>query len=789
MKEIGRKAMAVFLAVFMAAPALAWSGEVSAIDAGFSDVTAVQAGPASGSAGMESLPALDSGFRGLAPIAGLGAEFSSPLSAALPRHTQAPASAAISANGLVAAPLAEEAAPEAPAGADETGVGEEARRMHQDYEERAEGRIKELQREISAFRAGIFGLELLGRQTDRGVLYVIAVTVNGAPEPISAIEAKLASGAIPAVEKNNLEAAQKAIERFAKKLQDISRVNDQEHRLVHQRMEEIARAAVMRKIQERLTVGRELEGWGVPNKISVNLGAQAGLRYSNLYRMNGMPTDLGVALHKILSPLVSRDPAALSRITQGQLHEAIRLLADGRKYVMDPSSEDFQKLRRMGLISEGYAYPEWRDAFMNKAKEALESEPESGDKPFGLGVRPGSKHPSDILMNLLKQTVGRYNAALHASASQEEISSLRGLIEALSGATGLPVDLGAGPMTPGVQHRQLLPILEELQKSQTEEEVIKAVVRSFPLGESLYRLGVHRLWTKGLTGRGIKVAVIDNGVDFEHPDFSGVKSHSENLTRDRGWFTKGAHGTPMADIIHAIAPDAEIQSYQALSNAQLPGVRLSENETYEAVLKAMDRAKANGAQIISLSLGFPMGLANDPLTQKVAEFAKDGILVVVSAGNDGFDMPGNFQLRTPGTAPDAITVGATDYHGNKAFFSSAGQAMNPADYSLQDKPDIYAFGVNIKAAARLPKEVYAQEAVPYTDVSGTSPAAPHVSGLAALMVQAAQGSGIETSNARAVPAAKQALRAAARMVARLPVLDSAEKAVEAFVRLMSGGRA
>ncbi|MDE2314680.1 MAG: S8 family serine peptidase, partial [Elusimicrobia bacterium] len=612
-------------------------------------------------------------------------------------------------------------------------------------------------------------------------------TVNGTPEPISAIKSKITSGEIPEAEKTNLEAAEKASERFGKKLQLISQVNKQEHRQVHQRMEAIVRAAVMHKIEERLTVGRELEGWGVPNKISVDLGAPTGLRYSNLYRMNGMPTDLGVALHKILSPLVARDPAALSRITQGQLHEAIRLLAESRKYVMDPSSEDFQKLRRMGLISEGYAYPEWRGAFMNKAKAALEAEPEAGDRPFGLGVRPESKHPSDVLRNLLKQTVERYNAAIGAGVSRDEISGLRGLIGALSGATGLPVDLGAGPMTPGVQHRQLLPILEELQKIQAEEEVVKAVVRSFPLGESLYRLGVHGLWAKGLTGRGIKVAVIDNGVDFEHPDLSGVKSHSENLTRDRGWFTKGAHGTPMADIIHAIAPDAEIQSYQALSNAQLPGVRLSENETYDAVLKAMDRAKANGAQIISLSLGFPMGLANDPLTQKVAEFAKDGILVVVSAGNDGFDMPGNFQLRTPGTAPDAITVGAADYHGNKAYFSSAGQAMNPDDYSLQDKPDIYAFGVNIKAAARLPKEVYAQEAVPYTDVSGTSPAAPHVAGLAALMVQAAQGSGVETANARAVPAAKQALRAAARMVARLPVLDSAEKAVEAFVRLMSGG--
>ena len=241
----------------------------------------------------------------------------------------------------------------------------------------------------------------------------------------------------------------------------------------------------------------------------------------------------------------------------------------------------------------------------------------------------------------------------------------------------------------------------------------------------------------------------------------------------------------MADIIHAIAPDAEIQSYQALSNANLSGVRLSADETNLALMQAMDRARANGAKVINLSLGAPLGLSNDAMAGKIAEFAKDGIVVVVSAGNSGFDIPGNFQLNTPGTAPDAVTVGAADYHGAKAYFSSSGLAMNPETHSLDGKPDIYAFGVNVKAAARLPKEVYAEEVVPYTDVSGTSPAAPHVSGLAALMRQAAQNGGLGVDGEKTVPAVKKALRAAARMVARLPVLESAERAVEEFVRLLS----
>jgi len=763
MKKIVRKSVAVVLAVFLAGPGLAWSGEIASVDAGF-----LTSGAAGADAGLRSaaVPSqLNIDFNAAVPGAGLEDGLASQVAESV-------------------APMAEDRqAPAASSGEDEPS--QESQALHQQYEEAAQRNVKEFEEEVSQFKAGVFGLKLLAQKSGHQVLYVIAVTVDGALTPSSVVEEKFASGAIPETEKANWEATRATIKTLGKKLAGILRANEEAHQAVHQQMEVIERAQAMRKIKERLTIGKELESWGVPNKISVDQGGPAGLRYSNLYRMNGMPTELGMAFHKVLAPMVARDPAVLSRITQGQIHDAIRLLAEGRKYVLDPSSEDFQKLRRMGVISEGYAYPEWREAFLKKAKEALSAAPEAEDKPFGLGLRPANQLPSEVLKGIFKDTVERYQSRAKADAPQEELSGLQRLILSLSGATGLPINMGAGPMMVGVQHRQLLPILAELEKRQADDEVVKAVIRSFPLGESLYRLGVHKLWDRGLTGQGIKVAVIDNGVDFEHPDFSEVKSHSENLTRDRGWFTKGAHGTPMADIIHAIAPDAEIQSYQALSNAPLPGVRLSGEETNAAILAAMDRAKANGAQVISLSLGAPMGLANDAMAKKIAKFAKEGILVVVSAGNSGFDLPGNFQLATPGTAPDAITVGAADYHGNKAYFSASGLSMDPEDHSLQDKPDIYAFGVNIKAAARLPKEVYGQEAVPYADVSGTSPAAPHVSGLAALMVQAAQEGGLQTRQERTVPAAKEALRTAARMVAHLPVLESAERAVDAFIRALS----
>jgi subtilisin family serine protease len=333
--------------------------------------------------------------------------------------------------------------------------------------------------------------------------------------------------------------------------------------------------------------------------------------------------------------------------------------------------------------------------------------------------------------------------------------------------------------------------MRALTDAEAEKDVVIAALRAFPLGESIWRLGVQDLWMKGLTGKGVKVAVIDNGVDFKHPDFAGVKHASYNLTRDRGDDTKGEHGTPMADIIHAIAPDAEIQSYQVLSNSELPGVSLSAEETDTAIFKAMDMARANGARLISMSLGATGGYANDKMAAKVAEFKKQGIVVVISAGNSGRGVPAGYQVGTPGTAPDAITIGAVDYHGHKADFSSSGPVFNPNNpMALEDKPDLYAFGVNNKAAMALPTPLYGEEPVPYDYISGTSPATPHVTGVVALMLEAARQAGLDVTNGPVVASARAALLAATKFVSTkddlpsLQVLSSAQTAVDAFLKLL-----
>ena len=273
-----------------------------------------------------------------------------------------------------------------------------------------------------------------------------------------------------------------------------------------------------------------------------------------------------------------------------------------------------------------------------------------------------------------------------------------------------------------------------------------------------------------MTGKGIKVAVVDNGVDFGHPDLRGSGTVFENYTRDRGDHTKGGHGTPMASIIHAIAPDAEIQSYQAWSNADLPGVVLNEEESLKATLAAMDAARKNGADIINMSGGFTMGYASDKINKKIKELTKAGIVVIISAGNEGDKMPSGMQVRSPATSPDAIAVGAVDYHGQKAAFSSKGPVFNPKGQSFPSVTPSFP-GASI----------YEAEPVPYFYVSGTSPAAPHVSGVAAAMLQAAKEA-VPAAAGSIIPAAvKTALAASAERIARLPVMQDAVKAVDAFV--------
>ena len=142
---------------------------------------------------------------------------------------------------------------------------------------------------------------------------------------------------------------------------------------------------------------------------------------------------------------------------------------------------------------------------------------------------------------------------------------------------------------------------------------------------------------------------------------------------------------------------------------------------------AIEAAVADGMDVINMSLGEPeIEPSRDIVVQALAAAARAGVVSVVAAGNDFSDF-GRGSIGSPGSAPDAITVGAvsTSRDGPDdvvGSFSSSG----PTPLSLRLKPEVSAPGVSIFSAA--PGDSY-------STLSGTSMAAPHVAGAAALLLQ------------------------------------------------------
>lgn len=246
------------------------------------------------------------------------------------------------------------------------------------------------------------------------------------------------------------------------------------------------------------------------------------------------------------------------------------------------------------------------------------------------------------------------------------------------------------------------------------------------LDHSVPQIGAPAAWQAGYTGRGVKVAVLDSGIDSTHPDLAGQVLASANFT-DEPLDDLAGHGTHVASTIagkgldgyRGVAPDAK------LLNGKVCNAYGGCDES--DILAGLDWAVAQHAAVVNLSLGGPAPEGMDPLEEAVNRLtAQTGTLFVVAAGNTG----GKATIGTPGTAEAALTVGAVDGNEQLAGFSS--QGPGPAG---SIKPDITAPGVGIVAArssASHPEEPVGDK---YVRMSGTSMATPHVAGAAALLVQ------------------------------------------------------
>ncbi|MDX2932742.1 hypothetical protein SipoB123_22240 [Streptomyces ipomoeae] len=193
-------------------------------------------------------------------------------------------------------------------------------------------------------------------------------------------------------------------------------------------------------------------------------------------------------------------------------------------------------------------------------------------------------------------------------------------------------------------------------------------------------------WKAGYDGKGVKVAVLDSGLDATHPDLKGAVAASKDFTGEDTTDDGAGHGTHVASSIvgsgarsggkyKGVAPGAKLLVGRVLND------RGGGEES--GLIAGMQWAAGQGAKVVSMSLGTTDTPGVDPVEKAVNDLsASSGALFVIAAGNEG---PNPETVGTPGAASAALTVAAVDSEDRLADFSSRGP-----DTSGELKPDISA---------------------------------------------------------------------------------------------------
>ncbi|WP_329204512.1 S8 family serine peptidase [Streptomyces sp. NBC_00683] len=253
------------------------------------------------------------------------------------------------------------------------------------------------------------------------------------------------------------------------------------------------------------------------------------------------------------------------------------------------------------------------------------------------------------------------------------------------------------------------------------------------LDKSVPQIGAPEAWAKGYDGKGVKVAVLDTGADLNNADIKSDIVAGQSFIDGQTVQDGHGHGTHVAATVagsgansgganKGVAPGADLLIGKVLSNSgQGPD---------SSILAGMEWAVAQGADVISMSLGGADAPGEDVMTRAVNSLsASSNALFVIAAGNDG--RKGESTLGTPGAADAALTVGAVDKSDALADFSSRGPRLG----DMAMKPEITAPGVNIVAARAAGTTMGTPVDADYTSANGTSMATPHVAGAAAILKQ------------------------------------------------------
>jgi subtilisin family serine protease len=260
----------------------------------------------------------------------------------------------------------------------------------------------------------------------------------------------------------------------------------------------------------------------------------------------------------------------------------------------------------------------------------------------------------------------------------------------------------------------------------------------FNEGQFTWGLQATKAAQSSFTGRGVRVAVLDTGMDLQHPDFLGRIVQSQSFVPGQAVQDGHGHGThcigtscgsrgprsPNQLPRYGVAYEAEIYAGKVLSNAG--------SGSDGGILNGINWAVLNRCAVVSMSLGAKVASPNQPFSVIFEQAAQRallaGTLIIAAAGNDSNRPSLVWAVSHPANCPSIMAVGAIDAQlgtnlpRKVASFSNGG--LNPQGGQV----DIAGPGRAIRSSWLRPQL--------YNTISGTSMATPHVAGIAALFAQA-----------------------------------------------------
>ena len=347
------------------------------------------------------------------------------------------------------------------------------------------------------------------------------------------------------------------------------------------------------------------------------------------------------------------------------------------------------------------------------------------------------------------QTTGRYLVLLESDSIEEggtALNQLAGLrLAGTAAAAGTAAGDVDGIMLPelGVAVVTMAPDqAAQLTRAAAEpgpitivepERVVTAIGPAAPvmqpgaIEETRLTWGLQAVGTAAstATGSGVRVAVLDTGLDLTHPDLAGRTVISKSFVPDQQVQDGHGHGTHCIGTACGPRSPAILPGYGVAFESQIYAGKVLSDQgsgTDGGILEGISWAATNGCRVVSMSLGAPTQ-PGQPYSQVFEQAARRamqlGTLIIAAAGNESDRSRGHIApVGHPANCPSIMAVGAVDVQGRIANFSCG---------TMDDigKVDMVGPGVDVHSGWPLPTH--------YRRISGTSMATPHVAGVAALI--------------------------------------------------------